>query len=523
MPEPVRAAPDPRPLALLTLVVVVAGGLGVLPRWPGLLHLVALAPFDQVADLQLLLVRAPDPFTFTVGVMASLAGRSALLAWALGGLDRARFWLALRFNLITLPVAVVAASLSYGAMAVLFYMLFWIGLMAALLLFAATGAAPWMPGATLRARFAASARSGFRLGTLGAYLAALTALGVLADLGGPPVAVTLVPVSAALTWLAAWLLATDPGWRPLRRALALVPGVALVGLAWVVLTGPAGPEGEGRSLTDAEGREGSILLMSGVDSSSGSGAMLEIDPTAILGWPCESTWHFSYAGPGDGQPRADAACPIDHGAPYEPEDTLRSVDELVGHLEAFVSEMPPPVVVTGHSQGAWLVWEAAATGRLPGADAVVLVGAFPENRVWYPPWGERAPGAVGRMVLDVIVDGPRPGGTSAFEADSPLGRELLGHPTAVAEIMQRPLPDGMRALSVTSAFDLPLLHGTHRVAGATDACPVGVVHPNLPYAAELQGAVVAFLDGDPLPPCPAWRTAVGPLLRHFTVPPSPPR
>jgi pimeloyl-ACP methyl ester carboxylesterase len=290
-----------------------------------------------------------------------------------------------------------------------------------------------------------------------------------------------------------------------------------------VLTGPAGPEGEGRSLTDAEGREGSILLMSGVDSSSGSGAMLEIDPTAILGWTCESTWYFSYAGPGDGQPTGDAACPVDHGSPYGPEDTLRPVEELVGHLEAFVSEMPPPVVVTGHSQGAWLVWEAAATGRLPGAEVVVLVGAFPENRVWYPAWGERAPGAVGRMVLDAVVDASRFAGTSAFEPDSPLGRELLGHPDAVSEILARPLPEGVRALSVASAFDLPLLHGTHRVAGATDACPVGVVHPNLPYAAELQGVVAAFVDGDPLPPCPAWRTAVGPLLRHFTVPPSPPR
>jgi glucose-6-phosphate dehydrogenase assembly protein OpcA len=60
----------------------------------------------------------------------------------------------------------------------------------------------------------------------------------------------------------------------------------------------------------------------------------------------------------------------------------------------------------------------------------------------------------------------------------------------------------------------------HHITGAVDACPVAVTHTNLPYAEELHEAVRRFLDGDELPPCPWWRTAVGPALRHFAAPPS---
>jgi pimeloyl-ACP methyl ester carboxylesterase len=196
------------------------------------------------------------------------------------------------------------------------------------------------------------------------------------------------------------------------------------------------------------------------------------------------------------------------------------VDELVPFLEAFTAEMPPPVVVAAHSQGAWLAWEAATADRLPGAEAVVLVGVFPENPVAYPARGERGPGGGGRFLLDVIEDLPRASGTTVFEADSPLGREWLGHPDAVEEVMGRSLPEGVRALAITSAFDLPMMHGSHRVEGATDACPVGVMHPNMPYARELQEAIAAFTRDEELPACPWWRTTIGPLFRHLSPPPT---
>jgi hypothetical protein len=529
---PPGAADRPRPgaLAALAAAVTAAGALGLLPRWQGLVHLVGLPPLDLVGDLQLLLVEATGLPTFVLGLVLSLVVRSAVLAWLLGGLDWPRFWFALRFYAVILPVAFVAAALLYGAKALLFYALFWGGLAVALLLLVLTAGVPWSaPGARragapdaagqdqrLRAGFKLAARHGFRGGTIGCYLALLTVIGVVADLAGTAASVALVPVSAALTYAAVWVLRVDPGWRAVRRAVAVVPAAAVVALAVIVVAGPAGPP-----VADEpdDARDGSILLMSGVDSSSGSGAILEIDP-AVMGWTCERTFYFSYAGTGDGQPQRDALCPIDHGTPYVPEDTLRSRDEVVAFLEAQAEEMVAPAVVAGHSQGAWLVWEAAADDRLPNVETVVLVGPFAQNAVAYPERGERGAGAVGRLIIDVIADMPRPGGTTVFEPDSPLGREWLGHPDAIERTLARPLPDGIRALSIASAFDLPLVHETHRVDGATDACPVDVVHPNLPYALEMQEAIGRFVEGRPLPGCPLWREAVGPLLRHFTAPPS---
>jgi hypothetical protein len=520
-PGGVAARPRPAALVVVAAVATLAAALGLLPRWQGTIHLVALPPLDLVADLQLVLVRAPGIPEAVLATVASLAIRSAVLAWMLGGLDRARWLYALRFYVVVLPFAVLAAMLRFASMAVLFYLLFWLGFALTLALLAATAAMPWLGADTgrLRTGLSTAARHGFRLGTIGAYVAGLTALGVLADLGGEVTQVLLVPVSAALTYGAALLLMADPGYRVARRVVAAAPAAGLVALLAVVLLGPAGPpeaDDDGRADQD-----GSILLMSGIDSSSGSGAILELDPTAVLGWSCERTYHFSYAGTGDGQPQGDARCPIPFGSPYEAEDTLRSRDDLIPALEAFVAEMPPPVVVAGHSQGAWLVWEAAVQDRLPGVEVVVLVGGFPENRVTYTEWGDRGPGSVGRYLLDIVENVPRPGGTTVFDADSPLGREWLAHPDAVREVMASPLPDGMRGLSIASTFDLPLLHGTHRVDGATDACAVPVMHPNLPYAEELQEAIARFAAGEDLPDCGSLRTITGPLLRHLSPPPSP--
>ncbi|HUF33204.1 MAG TPA: hypothetical protein VMN58_08375 [Acidimicrobiales bacterium] len=500
----------------MALVVTAASAVGAVPRWQGLPHLVGLPPLDVIADIRFLLVHATGLPTFIAGVVVSVAVRSLVLASLLGGITRARVLFALRFYLVVLVPAGLAATLSFASMAVLYYLFFWLGWGFTVILAMTTGAGPWMGGARLRTAFATSVRRGFRSGTIGCYLALLTVLGAVADLGGEVGAVVVVPLSAALTWGAVVVLRLDPPrTRVPRRVVATVPAAGIVALAVVVVTGPAGPVDR----PSARAQEGSIMLMSGVDSSSGRGAILEIDP-AVMGWTCEQTIHFSYAGPGDGQPQRQAQCPIEQGAPYGPQDTLRSREDLVGFLEAQSAELDPPGVVVGHSQGAWLVWDAASLDRLPNTDLIVLVGSFSENRVTYPAAGEQGPGAVGRGLLGLLLSTPPVGGMTVFEPDSPLGHEWLAHPDRIERTLARPLPDGIRAVSVASAFDLPLLPGTHRIDGAVDACPVPVTHPNLPYAEELQEVIARAAAGEPLPGCPAWRTAIGPLFRHFAPPPS---
>jgi hypothetical protein len=489
---------------------------GVIPAWPGVTHIVALPPLDLVHDVGALLVFTVDLPTFGLGLVAVIGARAALLATVLGGLTRERFLFAVRFYALVLVPVLVAAGLLYASMALLFYALFWAGVAITLPVTVTTAALPWAGSLRLRTAARTSGRAWGRAGTVGAYLACLFVVGWLADVTGRPGIVVLTPVSALLTVTAARSLAADPGWRLVRRVAAAAPALLVVALVAVVVTGPAGP-----APADGAAREqpGSVMLMSGIDSSSGSGAMLEIDPQR-MGWPCSRTYYFSYAGPGEGQPRNDARCPIRTGAPYQPVDTLRSRDQLIPFLAEQVASMEVPPVILGHSQGAWLVWQAAADGRLPTESVIVLIGPFPENPVAFPEAGERGRGGGGRWILRLVAEAPRPGGTTAFEVDSPLGREWLGDRDAIADTLARPLPGGVRALVVASAFDLPLMTGAQRIEGATHACPVAVIHPNLPYAAELQEQVAAFVAGDELAPCPRWREAVGSLFRHFAVPPS---
>jgi hypothetical protein len=505
------------PLASLAAVVTVAAAVGWLPPRPGLTHAVGLPPLDLVHDLGALLVWSPNGVVFVIGAALSLTVRSVVLAAVLGGVDRVRLRRAATFYLVVWPPSFVAAALLYSAKAVLFYLLFWAGAVVSVVLVLGTAAVPWSgPASRLRDRFARSARGGFRVGTVGAYLAALTVVGYLADVSAPVGPVVLVPVSAALTGVAARCLLDDPGWRAVRRSVAAVPAAGVLALVVVVLTGPPGPE---RAETPTVPRAGSIMLMSGIDSSSGRGAILEIDPH-LMGWTCERTYYFSYAGPGDGQPRNDALCPITDGAPYEAVDTMRSREELVPFLEAQVAQMEAPAVVAGHSQGVWITWEAAADDRLGPVETIILVGPFPENPVSYPTDEEVGLAHVGRAVLFVVTQAPRPGGTTAFEPDTPLGHEWLADPDRIEDTLARPLPEGIRALSIASSFDLPMMSDDHRLPGAVNACPVPVIHPNLPYSTDLQELVVGFVDGEDLGPCPWWRSAIGPLFRHFAVPPS---
>ncbi|WP_171115990.1 MULTISPECIES: hypothetical protein [Streptomyces] len=506
-----------RPAALLVLAgaVTVLAAVGVLPRWPGLVHLVALPPLDLIADLRLLMRFTSGYPQFLAGLAACLAVRVTVLAFLLGGPRGKALRYAARYYVLVLPGALVASALLLGAGAVLFYALFWFGTAAALLVFALGAAAPWAAPPRLAHGLAVTLRRGLRLGTVGAYLAALAVIGAVADATRPVGPVLLVPLSVLLTLAAARALREDPGFRWTRRAVALVPAAGLAALVLVVATGPAGPP---RAAPPQEPRRGSLMLMSGVDSASGTGAMLEIDPHT-LGYRCGQTFYYSYAGPGPGQPRRKALCPITTGAPYQPEDTLRPTAELISFLDAQLAGLPPPVLLSTHSQGVWVVWEAAAQGRLPRVETLVLAGPFPENPVPYPPQGEPGRSRLAADVARLLTGLPRPGGTSVFRPDSPLGREWLADPTAIERTLSRPLPHGLRALAVPSVFDLPLMPNGPRIPSAINACPVPVIHPNLPYSPEFRRLVNTVADGhEPPATCPPWRTLVGPLFRPFAVP-----
>ncbi|MFG1944235.1 hypothetical protein [Nonomuraea sp. NPDC048826] len=503
----------PAALVAVTAVVVVLAAIGVLPRWSGLIHLVALPPLDLVADLRVLMAVAPSYPVFLAGLAVSLAVRITVLAALLGGLDRRRLRHAARFYLLVLPPALLAAAQLLGAGAMLYAGLFWTGTITALVVVAITAAAAWRPDRG----FPYLLRHGLRLGTVGAYLLSLAALGTLADLTGPVGAVALVPVSALLTLTAARLLRAVPAitvLRPARRAVAAVGAALTAALVTVMLTAPTGPP---RAAEPRSPRPGSLMLMSGVDSSSGDGAVLEIDPHR-LGYTCGQTYYFSYAGPGRGQPRGAARCPSTTGAPYRKDDTMRPTADLADALEAQLAGLPAPVVLVTHSQGVWITWTAALRHRLPNVATLVLIGPFPDNPVPYPPRGEQGVSILAADVTRLVSDLVRANGVSSFTPDSPLGREWLAHPTAIANTLARRPPGDLRVLSVPSVFDTPLMPAGPALPWADDLCPIPVTHPNLPYSAEFQRSLTRFLDHRPLPSCPPWHHAVGHTFRPFSVP-----
>ncbi|HVM18915.1 MAG TPA: hypothetical protein VM307_03035, partial [Egibacteraceae bacterium] len=83
--------PPPAGLAaygVLAAAVTVLTAAGVLPQWPGVLHLVALPPLDVFADTRLLVTRAPSYGWFAGGLVVSAAVR--ITVWALLAGERGR-------------------------------------------------------------------------------------------------------------------------------------------------------------------------------------------------------------------------------------------------------------------------------------------------------------------------------------------------------------------------------------------------------------------------------------------------
>jgi hypothetical protein len=481
---------------LVGLVTLLAT-LGVLPRWPGLLHRVALPPLDLAADLRWLLARATGWPSFLAGLAGVLAVRITVLALLLGGRSRPRWRLAAGVHAVALPPLLLAAQLDFVAHAALYSRLFGVAVGIVAVVAVLLVGAVWSGEDRLGAAVPANLRAGLHAVTVVGYAAVLLGLGALASAAGPAATVALVPVSGFLTLAAAQRLRAAEPVRPLLR-LAAVAGVALAAWAGLVVTRGAAPY----EVADRE-RDGSVLVMSGINSASGEGAIFELEP-ARIGYDCARFHYFSYAGPGDGQPQGSAACPKEEGAPYEPEDTQRPFEEQVALLVEQAAPLDPPVTVLAHSQAAWVAWQAAADGDLDGVDHLVLIGPFPSSPLTFPPDGEAGPGRVGGELFRLLapladlVD-------FDFAVDAPLTRQLLAAPDAASEVFTQPLPDDVAALALTASSDLALMPDGWRLADATDVCPIREAHPYLPVTPDLHRAVDRFLAGDRgTDGCPPW-------------------
>lgn len=449
-------------IAAVTAVAVILAATGVLPRWPGLVHAVAVPPLDVAFDLRVLLARAPSYPLFALGLAVSLGIRVAVLAAILRGLGRPRPMrrAAIFYGAVLLPL-LAGASLEWSGYAAVYHWYFWAGLGVLVATAVAASAAPFGDGRR------------FQVGRVLTALVALALLGAAAR-SGPWAAVALVPVSAAVTLSAiAWLIGPPPsGGRP-----ASVTALAALLVAAIVV--PA------RSAPPADRAGGAILLLvSGVDTSSGRGPLYRFDPTA-LGYDCRHVRYYSYRGPGRGAARADAACPLRGHAAYEREDTQAPLHDLVRSFTAHLRELRrahprSPVVVVTHSQGAWIAWRALARGGAMGVTHLVMLGMFPRSAASYPPPGLDGPGRVGADGLRLLSAISHELDTATFDPDAPLARETLAQPRGIEAIFDERLPATVRAMTIFSSLDVAVAPEGWSVPGAVDGGAVDATHAGMP-------------------------------------------
>jgi hypothetical protein len=322
--------------------------------------------------------------------------------------------------------------------------------------------------------------------------------------------------SALLTCIAISRLAR-PGLRPGRLRIGAV-GFALAGLLIAELV----PETATIPRPVPAGRAGSLLLVPGIDTSSGHGTMFRLDPRS-LGYTCAATYYFSYRGVGGGAPRGESACPIRTGAPYARRDTERPLAQLDAGFGAQLAGLPAPVTVVTHSSGSWTAWGALAGGRSGRGkvDAVIMLSPLADP-LGYPPPGHSGPGLVGAAGARLLTGLARRTNFSEFRLDAPLATQLMADPAHLRNLLARRLPAGIRALALPAAFDLPLLVGTDApFPHAIDACPSRSGHSGVVTSPETARRVGLFLEARHPPGCPPWRTWEGAVAAGFRVPDPP--
>lgn len=495
------------PLVAVAGVFEVLSAAGVVPAQASLVHEVALPPLDLTADVGLLVGRAPSPWWFGLGLLLAVAGRATVLALMLGSM---RHWgMALRFELVALVPAYIGAELVYDGQATLYSVVLWVGVAVVVVAALILAHLPWRSPRRVAPALVHGLVHGWRGPTVAAYLVVLAVLSELVRAGGGAAAAVGVVVSLIATVAFARRLSRRGAAAAWPSRLAVVAVVVVVaGVVTITKTSSPAPRPPPRA--------GELVVVSGMDSSSGHGGVFPLRPQ-LLGFACRQVVYFSYEGTGPGARRGQAACPIRSGAPYRRRDTERPLTELVAAFRAQVDHLRPPVTVVTHSSGGWVVWAAVAGDHATPVRRIVLLAPV-EGAHGYPRPGRSGPGAVGAVGMRALTALGRADGFSTFDADLPLPRELLGQAGAADNVFARRLPENVRALAVPAASDAVFFDTSRPFPRAELACPLEVSHGHL--AASLAAAAVAdrFLAGRAQPTCRPWQSWMADLGWGFKVP-----
>lgn len=400
------------PLAALPLTLegVVFGALiatGFLPADAAVAPASAVFPFDVYFDLKQAIAYSSGWVVLGVTIIASVLFRSALLAATARLSDRRgsfvkayrnALWLSLRAALFLFP----AAAIYFIAIATSYAPFVWVAALLGVVpavLFCRRGASLSTGGASgggAVPEVAAFLLYAALLMSLGAAISVLSA-------GSAGLAALLVACLGPLH-ATVWL-----GWR--ERSYAGVSSaegrlVSLVGVVLVV--GLLGVSLYDRNVRDLEivpaDRRGTLLLLGGADSSTKTGALVDIEPGA-LGFRPEQARLLSY--------RAD-------GGAYRAADTHVDLDKVATRIGAQIVEIDEPRFLLGHSQASLILDRMTRSGAtLPERSAVISPAPQMPPRLDVPMPGETGEGRVGgdlargfSVLLDLV-------GMTPYDIDSP--------------------------------------------------------------------------------------------------------
>lgn len=404
------------PMGLESLILGVAVAVGVMPRGAESAAAGAVFPLNLYFDLKQALAFSISWPAFAAAIALSFLSRSAVVAFTLWLADGRRGSVAapwakvLRLSFTAGLSLVPAAVLMYLGVALRYAPFVWLGAIAGL----------FPVVAMMRRMLAIDAGIGGPRGegvpeapALLAYAYLLSTVGAAMSPLGRVSALLVGLLVACLGPLHALILL---GWREHRRAetypgggtLSLaVTALALLAFVGVVTYDRVIKDPSPRSVADARG---SLLLLGGVDSSSDSGALADLDPRDI-GFPRESTQLLSYRRP---------------GAPYVGADTRRDLASIAAVVAEQVEAADRPRLLLGHSQGA-LILDRMITRGLPAPDRSVVLAAPPPMP---PPFDVPAPdsngeGKVGGDIARVVASVLDSAGMFAFDIDSPASPTQL--------------------------------------------------------------------------------------------------
>ena len=494
------------PAALIPMTVegMIAGVLiavGILPHTGASAGVGAVFPLDVFFDLKQTLAQTPSWAMFALAIVASVVVRSGVLAATLAVSDGsfASFFATWKrtARLVTVAAAVLlpSAVLMFSGMASRYAPFIWagalLGFFPALALVRKAmrvdaGAGPTdTKGLPEGPSFLAYAYA------LALFGAAMSSFGEIGRFASAAIVIFTAPFHALvfLGWREHARNGTYPGGGTVAVAMtAITIAILLVGTVYDRVIHKLPPVGR----TDVPG---SLLLLGGVDSTSETGALTDVD-VRHFGFSDERWKLLSYRGPGQRTTKAD---------------THRDLSETAAAVAEQIEEAERPISLLGHSQAALILDRLLDEGLETPDRSVVLAPPPPfPPALDIPPPGESGPGKPGGDAARFFAAALGTIGLDAFDVDAEA------FPTNLRPVVI--IDSRVRRLSVWALGDSVWLDrdwrrpGELNVVALTDH--VGIVN----NGRAISTSKAFYLGQEPEDDEASWRGAFVSLLRHVFAP-----